>query len=201
MPSETFFRLPEEKRQRLMDAAWEEFTRIPFADASINKIVRSANIPRGSFYQYFEDKRDLFTYLVRPLQQRFFDLAQQEVEAVHGDLFSAPLRIYDRFFCSEAGHDRDLTRCIQILQRNPDSEFHTLFLAPDSRLRNITAIVDTTPLLRKDEAYLREVFHLFVVVIASAILDTLNCMERQEDCRRQLQLRVEILLHGCCTQS
>ena len=56
MPSNTFFRLPEEKRQRLLDAAWEEFSRVSFADASINQIIRAANISRGSFYQYFTDK-------------------------------------------------------------------------------------------------------------------------------------------------
>ena len=51
MPKSTFFRLPEEKRGRLMDAAWAEFTRVSFAEASINRIIRSAQIPRGSFYQ------------------------------------------------------------------------------------------------------------------------------------------------------
>ena len=79
MPTDTFFRLPEEKRQRLMDAAWEEFTTVRFSDASINKIIRAASIPRGSFYQYFSDKDDLFSFLVRPLQHYFFDLAREEV--------------------------------------------------------------------------------------------------------------------------
>ena len=34
MPTQTFFRLPEEKRERLTEAAWEEFMSVPFADAS-----------------------------------------------------------------------------------------------------------------------------------------------------------------------
>ena len=58
MCSETFLRLPEEKRGRFLEAAWEEFTRVKFADASINQIVRRAGIPRGSFYQYFSDNED-----------------------------------------------------------------------------------------------------------------------------------------------
>ena len=56
MCTETFLRLPEEKRNRFLEAAWEEFTSVPFEEASINKIVRRAKIPRGSFYQYFSDK-------------------------------------------------------------------------------------------------------------------------------------------------
>lgn len=62
MPTSTFFRLPEEKRQRLIEAAWEEFTQNSFSDVSINQIIRAAGIPRGSFYQYFADKGDLFFF-------------------------------------------------------------------------------------------------------------------------------------------
>ena len=60
MPTDTFFRLPEEKRARILEGAWSEFTAVPYAEASINRIVQTSRIPRGSFYQYFEDKNDLF---------------------------------------------------------------------------------------------------------------------------------------------
>ena len=70
MSKETFLRLPEEKRNRFLEAAWEEFTHVRFADASINQIVRRAGIPRGSFYQYFENKEDLFRYLLDTTRDR-----------------------------------------------------------------------------------------------------------------------------------
>ena len=50
MPSATFYNLPEEKRERLLRAAREEFSRVPYESASVNRIIRSAGIPRGSFY-------------------------------------------------------------------------------------------------------------------------------------------------------
>lgn len=56
MPSKTFFHLPAEKRERLLLAAEEEFARVPYAEASINRMIRAAGIPRGSFYMYFRDK-------------------------------------------------------------------------------------------------------------------------------------------------
>ena len=197
MPSETFFRLPDEKRKRLMDAAWDEFTQTRLSDVSINRIVRSASIPRGSFYQYFTDKHDLFSYLVRPLQQHFFSLAREEVERSGGDLSRAPLAIYDRFFTPGTPLDLALRRCIQIIRCNPDSEFHTLFCDPNSPLSGIVNLVDTSQLVRQDEEYVREVFHLFIFTLASAIIDTLNRPEQRETIRRQLALRVEILLRGC----
>lgn len=197
MPSETFFRLPEEKRARLMDAAWDEFTTVRFSDASINKIIRAAGIPRGSFYQYFEDKDDLFAYLVRPLQQHFFDLARCEVEAARGDMSTAPLAIYDRFFNSGERLDTDLSRCIRVIRCNPESEFHNLFCGPNSMLHGFTELVDLEQLRRTDAAFLHEVFHLFVFTIASAIIDTLNAPEKKDLFRAQLALRVDILMRGC----
>ena len=197
MPSDTFFRLPEEKRRRLMDAAWEEFTSVRFSDASINRIIRTANIPRGSFYQYFTDKDDLFSYLVRPLQQHFFDLARDEVETAAGDLSRAPLAIYDRFFGSDDVLSQNLTRCIRVIRCNPESEFHTLFCSPDSPITSIVDLVDTRFLAGQDPLYIREVFGLFIFVIASAIIDTLNRPDQREIIRNQLDIRVGILLRGC----
>lgn len=197
MPSDTFFRLPEEKRRRLMDAAWEEFTTVRFSDASINRIIHAANIPRGSFYQYFTDKDDLFSYLVRPLQQHFFDLARTEVIAAKGSLQIAPLAIYDRFFNSGEETSLDLNRCIQIIRCNPESEFHTLFCGPDSMLHSFTTLVDVNQLSSRDPAFLQEVFHLFIFTIASAIIDTLNRPDQREIIRKQLDIRVGILLQGC----
>lgn len=70
MPKSTYFHLPEEKKERLMRAAVTEFTRAPFAKASISNIIQIAEIPRGSFYQYFEDKQDIFQYMLANLGEQ-----------------------------------------------------------------------------------------------------------------------------------
>lgn len=59
MPKTTFFHLSEEKQSRLLNAAKNEFSRTSLKEASIANIVKLAEIPRGSFYQYFENKEDL----------------------------------------------------------------------------------------------------------------------------------------------
>lgn len=64
MPKDTFFNLPEEKRQRILDLAVEEFSNHDYQNASISRIVAAAGIAKGSFYQYFEDKADLYRYLL-----------------------------------------------------------------------------------------------------------------------------------------
>ncbi|HEY8391102.1 MAG TPA: TetR/AcrR family transcriptional regulator [Capillibacterium sp.] len=70
MPKETFFNLPEEKRQRIIEAAIAEFATHPFQQARVTVIADRAGIAKGSFYQYFEDKKDLYTYLMGLLFQK-----------------------------------------------------------------------------------------------------------------------------------
>lgn len=72
MPTQTFFHLPEEKQQRLLEAARVEFSRVPLNEASIAQIVKLAGISRGSFYQYFEDKEDLYFYYFEKIGRAHF---------------------------------------------------------------------------------------------------------------------------------
>ncbi|NBC30902.1 MAG: TetR family transcriptional regulator [Spirochaetes bacterium] len=64
MPKETFFNLPEEKRSAFLAAAFREFALHDYDTASISRIVAELGIAKGSLYQYFEDKRDLYAYLL-----------------------------------------------------------------------------------------------------------------------------------------
>jgi AcrR family transcriptional regulator len=69
MPSATFERLPEEKRARIFAAAVDEFAAYRFREASINRVIKAAGIPRGSFYQYFHNKEDLYTYVLQEISK------------------------------------------------------------------------------------------------------------------------------------
>ena len=63
MPSERFYRLSEEKRKTICEAAIREFARVTMDKVSINQIIKNADISRGSFYTYFEDKWDIVSYI------------------------------------------------------------------------------------------------------------------------------------------
>lgn len=64
MPTSTFHNLDESKRKQIFDACVDEFASHTFSEASINQIIKAANISRGSFYQYFADKEDCYMYLL-----------------------------------------------------------------------------------------------------------------------------------------
>jgi hypothetical protein len=55
LPTQTFFNLPQEKKNKIMEAIKNEVARVPFEKVSTNKIVQDANISRGSFYMLKEN--------------------------------------------------------------------------------------------------------------------------------------------------
>lgn len=63
MPKDTFHKLKAEKKSAITQAFLEEFSQKRYSDASITAVVKSLGIAKGSVYQYFEDKLDLFLYL------------------------------------------------------------------------------------------------------------------------------------------
>jgi AcrR family transcriptional regulator len=65
MPKETFFNLDEEKKERIMRAAISEFCVHGFEKGNIGNAAKNAGVSKGSMYQYFENKKELFLYCVQ----------------------------------------------------------------------------------------------------------------------------------------
>ena len=87
MPSDTFLRLNDEKKKKLVDASFKEFSLNNFNDASINRIIKEAGISRGSFYMYFEDKKDLYFYLLEQHLEILITNMREELINNKGNLF------------------------------------------------------------------------------------------------------------------
>lgn len=95
MPTATFFNLPPPKREKLLRAAAAEFARKPCGEVSINRIIQAAEIPRGSFYQYFADKTDLFRHVLRVYDTMLEAAILKSLEQCGGRPLELPLALYD----------------------------------------------------------------------------------------------------------
>lgn len=60
-----FDKLPQEKRERILHVAVEEFANNGFENTSIQQIAKKSGISVGSVYKYFENKETLFSMVVR----------------------------------------------------------------------------------------------------------------------------------------
>jgi AcrR family transcriptional regulator len=88
MPKKTFFNLPDEKREKILDIAITEFAENSYTAASVSEIVRKAKIAKGSFYQYFDNKKELYQYLIEyGTEERFNILKKLPVPKKDASLF------------------------------------------------------------------------------------------------------------------
>ena len=55
-----FQNLDQETRNHILETAAEEFAAQGFDGTSLNRLIESLGISKGSFYYYFDDKADLF---------------------------------------------------------------------------------------------------------------------------------------------
>jgi AcrR family transcriptional regulator len=78
MPTQTFWNLPADKRDALIAIAVDEFANNDYDAASISRIVARAGIAKGSIYQYFADKQDLFLHLLNLSNQTRLAYVQRE---------------------------------------------------------------------------------------------------------------------------
>lgn len=80
MPKQTFFNLPASKQQRILKAATEEFATHPYLKTSINRIIEQADISKGSFYQYFKNKKDLYKYILGQASDIKIEFVRQKLQ-------------------------------------------------------------------------------------------------------------------------
>ena len=95
MPKQTFLNLPESKKQKILEAAKNEFSRVSGTEASINNIITEANIARGSFYQYFENKQDLFGFMLSKANEKVKEKVEEKIKE-NGDIFETFIFFYDK---------------------------------------------------------------------------------------------------------
>lgn len=92
MPTSTFDNLPAAKRQAIIDLALAEFAEHPYPVASLSRIVERAGIAKGSIYQYFANKQDLYLYLIEYAARRQLELLAAEAPPDPGIGFFELLR-------------------------------------------------------------------------------------------------------------
>lgn len=203
MPTERFNRLPEEKKQLIRDAAKKEFARVPFDKVSINKIVREAEISRGSFYTYFEDKWDLLGSIFEDSERQIVRFAMDSLQAAEGDVWTMAEQVLERIFylCSEKSNV-DFAKNImshispdEVMRGFDQKPYGEEELKKEAVLRRIYESCDRTQWRNQDFSAFFAFFQLELVSISMAVKGYFE--GRPVDrLRENFRLRTEILKKG-----
>lgn len=199
MPTSTFFRLPEEKRRRLLRCAMAEFAARPYGETPLSGIIQAAGIPRGSFYQYFADKTDLFQYVLRQLGSQMDALLVESLESCGGDLFQLPLVLFDRAAAYLREDAEDARVALGILRRNAGVGMGRLWPPQDS-IRRLLERADLAGLPAAGQEELYALLDLLLAGAGQALLAACRGAAEPDRCRAHLERKVAIIRRGVIKQ-
>lgn len=82
-----FYSLEQEKREVIINAAIEEFAQNGYEKASTNKIIKEAKISKGSLFNYFNSKKELYLFLLEYISE-IIDKIYTELDLNEKDIFN-----------------------------------------------------------------------------------------------------------------
>ena len=87
MPKKLFFQLADDKRKIIIDVAIAEFAAYGYSNASTNSIVKNSGISKGSLFKYFENKEDLYFFVLDSVIEELNEKISQNSEFLSLELF------------------------------------------------------------------------------------------------------------------
>lgn len=82
-----FLNLSNEKQDKIINAALKEFGENSFEKASTNNIVKYAEISKGTLFNYFNSKQELYDYLIDFSFSSITEVVLNDVDLNNPDLF------------------------------------------------------------------------------------------------------------------
>ncbi len=199
MPSETYFNLNEDKRNRVYNAVFKEYVRVPLEEVSVKNIVNDADIPRGSFYQYFTDKEGALMYLISETSERGH-------EKVVGFANESQLDIYQLIhavFCYEIDrlkNREESARALLLNQIVKSARATSIFyrVMAEAMLSHpvIGACWDNMQFKRDDSAFKRNVFDLLFSTLKDALILALEDENNIDSAVSDFEMKMEIVRIG-----
>lgn len=200
MPMQTFFNLQKDKQKKILDASKKEFSEYSFYDASINRIIKDAGISRGSFYQYFENKEDLFVYILESSKNMIIEEVSKKIKGKRCDVFELHLLVFD-VITKEGlmGKDKDFI-ITTISNMNIKLINHllgfSLSMDINKELDQLSRIVNFDNLRSTEMEYLINIHNILTNTMMFQLVVFFSNLEESEKCRENLISQLELIKNG-----
>ena len=200
MIKKTFYNLPYEKRKRITDAVVKEFMERPNEKVSINRIIKTAEISRGSFYQYFDDKVDLIEIITKTMFDESSNKAKEILKLSCGDLFVMYIKMFDYFddYSSQKQTMKIMRNIVDSFKANDDLVSEYLKNRFNMALTNneIYTMVDRQNLKFQDNESVKCLIEILTQVLKNAIFDVFVAGCDREEVRERLIKKIDIIKQG-----
>lgn len=199
MPKDTFIKLPEEKKNKIIEAAKKEFSRVSIQEASIKNIVEEAKIARGSFYQYFDSKEDLLKYILNSDVDTMNAVIINALKQSNGDIFKTFIKLYD-FVVQKIWDKEDFEFHKKIFENMKTCEDTISYIKPKEpgdifSKKEIYDLMDTSTLDVKDEEDIRILISMLNTITKKSLAINFRYKSRKEAKDNYLK-QLEYLKYG-----
>ncbi|MBU5485206.1 TetR family transcriptional regulator [Clostridium sp. MSJ-11] len=199
MPTDTFFNLPLEKKNKIIEAIKKEFARVPFDKVSINKIVQDANISRGSFYMYFEDKKDMLIYLLSNYHEEVMSIIKESFKRNSGDVFEVFADIL-KFTANFGTAKENIAFCMNIFSNQTLQNDIILQFANRGRKNDFFNLfkeyTDTKSLNLQSPNDVDDIIDILISVTQKATMDIFLCIGEKDEILEAYTNKITILKRG-----
>lgn len=109
MPTVTWARADPVRRAAIVEAAEAEFGNHGFSQGSLNVVARRAGVAKGSLFQYFADKRDLYAFVTDVASQRVRSYMEDRIAELDfgRPFFDFMTGLFDAWVVYFADHPRE----------------------------------------------------------------------------------------------
>ena len=194
MPKQTFIKLKEEKKKKVEEAIRKEFTRVPLERISISNIVSNANIPRGSFYQYFEDKEDAIDYIVKKYVEEEYKKVYELLKKTKGNIFEAFLEFYD-YKANELIQENNYNLNKHVIYELRKININILNYRKEAD-RELMDKIDKKSLNIKDDEELRYIIRILSILNRALVIEVASKKKTIEEGKKAAKRMIKILKDG-----
>ncbi|CAH2713785.1 hypothetical protein BACCIP111895_00939 [Neobacillus rhizosphaerae] len=197
MPKITFYNLPDNKKKMLIHAAKKEFSRVPLNDASISNIIKTARIPRGSFYQYFEDKEDAYFFLLNEFVININDNFVLLLKKYDGDLFETMIDFF-QLIIEEEENVTFLENAFLNMTYKIEYTFSKIFRDCESNenIKEITDLINTSGLNISNDRDLRHIMQIISTITFRNVVEKFGKELSQQEALSNYIIEINLLKNG-----
>ncbi len=191
MPKSTFYNLNEEKREKIKRALKNEFTKHTFEKASISNMIEEANIPRGSFYQYFEDKEDALKYII----EDFLNDEKKKIKELliqnEGDIFLTTIDLYS-YFVDKNYHEEEVKLFQNIMNKLRNENVNIYKNIKTKRFTNLKDMdndnyyINTSLLSIENDEDIEYMLRILTCILRAELIDVMHKKVSKEKRKRRI---------------
>lgn len=200
MIKQTFYNLPETKRERIYQAIKTEFDRVPLDKISINSIIKEANISRGSFYQYFDDKGDLYDIFAGRIMDSIKECFTNTLVKYKGDLFATMEEVMSQHFTkvSQPKAKSQMQKFVPGVSVNAKSILDRICERSITYFNELIPNIDTRKFsFDNSPEDIRILFEMLMSISKNAIFDVLFMDIDTDEAIKILNKKLKIIKNGC----